>query len=129
GGNELFKFYSDRVRPYSTGFPLILKSVRNGELVQGGKRLDVHARSENSAVIIEVVQPDYLAPQAVEYRYLIKGLDKNWSDWSQTNNTIEIPYLPPGDYVLQVESRDIFGEIKNMSEMKLNIIPPYWRRP
>lgn len=129
GSNELFKFYSDRVRPYSAGFPLLLKSVRNGELVQGGKRLDVHTRSETSAVVIEVVQPDYLAPQAVEYRYLIKGLDKNWSDWSQTNNTIEIPYLPPGDYVLQVESRDIFGETKNMGELKLNIIPPYWRRP
>ncbi len=129
GNNELFKFYSDRVRPYSTGFPLILKSVRNGELVQNGTRLDVHAMRENSAVIIEVVQPDYLASQAVEYRYLIKGLDKNWSVWSQTNNTIEIPYLPPGDYVLAVESRNIFGESKKMNEIKLNIIPPYWKRP
>jgi len=129
GSNELFKFYSDRVRLYSAGFPLILKSVRNGELVQGGKRLNVHAMGENSAVVIEVVQPDYLAPQAIEYRYLIKGLDKNWSEWSQTNNTIEIPYLPPGDYVLQVESRDIFGESKSLDEMQLNIIPPYWRRP
>ncbi len=129
GNNELFKFYKDQITPYSAGFPLILKQVRNGELKQGGKRLDVLSEHTSNGVSIEVVQPDYLGSMAVEYRYRLKGLDPNWSEWSQSNSIIEIPYLPSGDYVLQVQSMNAFGEGSSMEELVLNIIPPYWKRP
>lgn len=129
GNNELFKFYNDRATSYPAGFPLILKSVRNGELKQRGRRIDVRSESTNNGVSIQVVQPDYLGSMAVEYRYRLKGLDQSWSEWSQSNNLIEIPYLPSGDYVLQVQSKNVFGEDKSMEEVVLNIIPPYWKRP
>lgn len=129
GNNELFKFYDDRSTSYSTGFPLILKSIKNGELKQNGKRIEVLSENTTNGVSIEVVQPDYLGSMAVEYRYRLKGLDPHWSDWSQSNSVIEIPYLPSGDYILEVQSKNVFGEAKSMEEVRLNIIPPYWKRP
>ena len=65
----------------------------------------------------------------MEYRYHITGLDQDWTDWSQANNVIEIPYLPSGDYSVEVESRDIFGKVSAMDVIDLDVVPPYWKRP
>jgi hypothetical protein len=105
-----------------------LKTVKNGDKKTGaGKKLKID--QENSRLTFEVVQPDYLASDAVEYRYHITGLEQDWTEWSQANNVIEIPYLPAGDYKLEVESRDIFGNVSSMPILTLDVRPPYWKTP
>lgn len=124
--NQLYKYFSDRVNLYNKGFPLVLKSVRNGDKrTGGGKKLKIE--QEDSRLTFEVVQPDYLAAEAVEYRYHLTGLEQEWTEWSQANNVIEIPYLPAGDYSLEVESRDIFGNVSSMEQVALDVRPPYWK--
>lgn len=124
--NQLYKYFSDRVNLYNKGFPLVLKSVRNGDKrTGGGKKLKIE--QEDSRLTFEVVQPDYLAAEAVEYRYHLTGLEQEWTEWSQANDVIEIPYLPAGDYSLEVESRDIFGNISSMEKIALDVRPPYWK--
>ncbi len=124
--NRLYKYFSDRVNLYTQGFPVVLKTVRTGELrTGGGKKLKID--QENSRLTFEVVQPEYLAAEAVEYRYRITGLKQDWTDWSQTNNVIEIPYLPAGDYAVDVEARDIFGNISSLETIALDVLPPYWK--
>lgn len=124
--NQLYKYFSDRVNLYNKGFPLVLKSVRNGDKrTGGGKKLKIE--QEDSRLTFEVVQPDYLAAEAMEYRYHLTGLEQEWTDWSQANNVIEIPYLPAGDYALEVESRDIFGNLSSMQTISLDVRPPYWK--
>ena len=126
--NQLYKYFSDRVNLYTQGFPIVLKKIRNGDqTVGGGSKLKIE--QDNSRLTFEVVQPDYLASDAVEYRYHITGLEQEWTDWSQANNVIEIPYLPSGDYSLQVESRDIFGKVSTLDEISLDVRPPYWKTP
>lgn len=75
-----------------------------------------------------MVQPDYLASQAIEYRYQLMGLDKSWSDWSTSYNIVDFPYLPVGDYALHVQSRDIFGNTKDLKPIIFEVLPPYWKR-
>jgi hypothetical protein len=128
GKNELYKINNDRVSPYEHGFRLILRSVSNGDLSKGGTRLELRPDEENHSVTIQVIQPDYLAAEAIEYRFQIKGIDKGWSDWSPANDIIEIPYLPAGEYVLLVESKNIFGRNQYLQEMSIEVIPPYWKQ-
>lgn len=124
--NQLYKYFSDRINLYNKAFPLVLKSVRNGEKrTGGGKKLKIE--QEDSRLTLEVVQPDYLAAGAMEYRYHLTGLEQEWTEWSQANNVIEIPYLPAGDYALEVESRDIFGNLSSMETIALDVRPPYWK--
>jgi hypothetical protein len=126
--NQLYKYFPDRMNLYAKGFQLVLKSVKNGDNKLGGRRvLDID--QDNSRLTFEVVQPDYLAAQAIEYRYHITGLEQDWTDWSQANNIIEIPYLPSGDYSLEVESKDIFGQLSGLETISLKVLPPYWKRP
>lgn len=60
-GNELFKFYGDKITVYERSFPVFLKSIdnENARIDPGVIRID----QETSAVTFEVVQPDYINPR------------------------------------------------------------------
>jgi len=127
GNNELLRFYNEKLRPIETTYPLFLKSI--------GQIGDIRVRKstlridqENSSIKIEVVKPDYIGASAVEYRYFLQGLNTEWSGWSNNNNVIDFPYLPPGTYTLQFQSKDIFGKVSDMDPVKVQVLPPYWKR-
>lgn len=124
-GNELFKFYGEKMTIYNTGYPLFLKRIVNGsnEIAAQSK---VHIE-EQSAVSFDVVQPHF-AGQIIEYRYMLKGIDQKWSDWSTLNRSISFPFLPVGQYTLSVQSRDIFGKISDMDPVSISVKPFFWRQ-
>jgi ligand-binding sensor domain-containing protein len=128
GNNELYRFSSEKLAPMEAGYPLLLKSIRNSNR-KVSRKGTIQFDQDKSSVTFEVVQPDYMAPQAIEYRYQLMGLEKSWSEWSVSYNIIDFPYLPPGDYSLQVQSRDIFGNIGDLLPISFEVLAPYWKRP
>jgi Y_Y_Y domain len=125
GNNELYEF-SDKKDEFTTAFPLLLKSVTQGNhRIQSRRRLAVD--QENGALTFNVVQPTYSGAMSTEYRYLVKGIGENWSEWSPNNNKISFPYLPQGSYLLQVEVRDIFGNVHAMKPLAFLVRPPFWK--
>jgi hypothetical protein len=128
GGNELYKFYGDRVTVTETDFPIFLKSIINQDK-KIAKLTDITMDQEHSAVRFEVVQPDYINPEAVEFRYRLTGMEEEWSGWSSTNNNIQFPYLPTGTYTLEVQGKNIFGKLSELKPLSFRVRPPYWKRP
>jgi hypothetical protein len=126
GSNELYKFYGEHTASNEVAFPIFLKSIINHDKKIGIKGIKIN--EEQSAVKFEVVQPDYISPQAIEFRYLLKGMSEEWSEWSSSNNVMDFPYLPPGDYELQVQAKNIFGQIASLDAMPFEVQPPYWKR-
>ncbi len=128
GNNELHKFFGDRIKVYTTKYPLLLKSVMQGE-----NRLRLSTRQkieqDNGALQFEMVQPDFSGTDAIEYRYFLKGITENWSAWSTTNSKINFPFLPVGNYSLAVQARDIFGNVSEMDSISVEVLPPFWKRP
>ena len=57
----------------------------------------------------------------------MKGLNKKWTDWNEHNNMLDFPFLPTGNYLLEVQSRDLFGNISQISPLAIKVIPPFWR--
>lgn len=125
--NELYKFFGEKFTPYEGGFPLLLRSMLGSE-GRLNKRDIFEFDQEKSSLTFEIAQPDYLAAGAIEYRYQLKGLDNAWSEWLAKNNTIDYAYLPAGDYKLVVQSRDIFGQVKELEALSFEVLPPYWQR-
>lgn len=128
GNNELYRFYGERLTPYESAFPIVVKAFVNGG-VKTGKLVKYNVDQENSSITTEIVQPDYLAAMAIEYRYRLKGLEEQWTTWSNANNVVNFPYLPAGDYTLEVQSRDILGNVQDMKAASIEVLPPYWKRP
>ncbi|PKW21140.1 histidine kinase [Flavobacterium lindanitolerans] len=53
------------------------------------------------------------------YLYKIEGLRNEWID-AGTSGLVELPSLPPGDYVLRVKGKDAKG-IETLNEIKINL--------
>ncbi|WP_160143613.1 triple tyrosine motif-containing protein [Chryseolinea soli] len=128
GNNELYKFFGEKFTPYEPGYPLLLKSVRNDNRKVSRAGL-MELDQEKSSVSFEIVQPDYLGSESVEYRYQLFGLEKGWSEWSSSYNIVDFPYLPAGEYTLMAQAKDIFGKVQDLPPVKFEVLPPYWKRP
>lgn len=128
GSNELLKFDGESIPAIQTKFPLFLKSIQNNSVtIADFSHIEIDQLS--SAVTFEVVQPDFINPKSIEFRYFLEGMHESWSDWSSNNNKISFPYLPPGKYTLMVEARNIFGKVSNLAPLPFEVIPPYWKQP
>jgi hypothetical protein len=127
GTNELYKFYSERATPYENGFPLFLKAVFNQDRTWVNRQ-EIEMDQEHSSVKFKVVQPDFINPQAVEFRYFLEGMQTGWTEWSVSHDVIDFPYLPNGEYTLQVQAKNIFGKITELEPVYFEVLPPYWKR-
>ncbi|MEI9919170.1 MAG: two-component regulator propeller domain-containing protein [Bacteroidota bacterium] len=124
--NELYRFTpTSKDRPEA--FPLFLKGVRGPQEAVAVRHLSME--EEKGALTFEFVQPDYNGFETIEYRYLLSGLSDIWSAWSPKNNEITFPYLPSGEYEIQVQSMNIFGRVSEVDKIQISVLPPYWRQP
>jgi hypothetical protein len=127
GSNELLKFDGENISIVQSQFPIFLKSMQNnGIKIADFSHIELAQR--NSAVTFEVVQPDFINPKGIEFRFFLEGMHQGWSDWSAANNEINFPYLPPGEYNLRVQARNIFGKVTDLAPLPFEVYPPYWKQ-
>ncbi len=123
--NELYKFNNEQAISNENSYPLFLREVRGNE-VKIAKQVEIN--QSEGALTFKFVRPDYLGAQATQYRYLVKGLSKQWSSWSTSNNVINFSYLPAGNYQLAVQSKNVFGAESAVEQVVFHVLPPYWKR-
>lgn len=85
-------------------------------------------KQQNSELSFQVAHPDFAKLENTLYRHRLKGLNTDWSAWS-TNDLIEFPFLPAGEYELEIEAKNSFGNIHKLLPISFNVIPPYWKEP
>jgi Y_Y_Y domain len=124
--NELFRF-SNPPQTEDSFYPLFLRNV-TGDQIRLLKEKKIRLSQSESTVVFQFTKPDYTGFQATEFRYRVHGLTKDWSPWSNVNNEIKFSYLPPGDYQLAVQSRDILGKESNIELVSFEVLPHYWER-
>ena len=128
GSNELLRFNGENFPAVSSRFPIFLKSIQSNTVrLPDLKHIEIDQNA--SAVTFEVVQPDFVNPRGIEFRYFLDGMHQEWSEWSSGNNKINFPYLPAGEYHLRVQARNIFGKVSELKAVPFEVIPPYWKRP
>lgn len=125
--NELYKFSGGQAKEYQNEYPLFLREVR-GQQSKIAPAHSIKVSQLESTVEFEFIQPDFLGMKAIEYRYNVKGLSKEWTSWATTNNIVNFSYLPTGTYKVEVQTRDLMGKISKVEEVALEVEPPYWRR-
>jgi signal transduction histidine kinase/ligand-binding sensor domain-containing protein len=66
-------------------------------------------------------------PDKLRYRYILEGIDKNWS--AITDKTLSENYrdLPPGTYTFKVASRGINGLWSKPATFTFEITAPWWK--
>lgn len=67
------------------------------------------------------------SPENTVYRYILEGIDKNWS--AITDKTISENYrdLSPGEYTFKVASKGFNGAWSEPASFSFTITPPWWQ--
>jgi DNA-binding CsgD family transcriptional regulator len=88
---------------------------------------DVYSISNKwSSLHFEFSTPLYAAQNSIQYSYLLKGFDKDWSVWSKKTEK-EYTNLPAGTYTFQVRSKSNLGNESAVTEYSFSIQPPWYQ--
>jgi diguanylate cyclase (GGDEF)-like protein len=76
---------------------------------------------------IQFTAPSFVAPERIQFRYLLDGFDDQWSAAS-TRRTADYTNLPPGKYRFMVEaSRDGEQWSPAAEPLNLSVVPPWYK--
>ena len=64
--------------------------------------------------------------EAVVYRYILEGIDNNWSTISKETTSENYRDLPPGEYTFKVASKGFNQIWGKPTTMTFTILPPWW---
>jgi hypothetical protein len=82
---------------------------------------------DKNFLTFEFAAAEYNLPENLQYRYMLKGLDKEWV-YSGNNNIATYTTLPPGEYKFLVNASNVAGEWSDkVTKLKIVITPPFWR--
>lgn len=75
----------------------------------------------------EYIGINFTNPKVVKYRYILEGLDIDWSP--ETSKTEAVySHIPPGEYTFKVAAKNNDGYWNQISTTyKFKINPPYWQ--
>lgn len=79
-----------------------------------------------NTISFKFTSPTYYNETESLYQYFLDGYDENWSDW-KNNSKKEYTNLPDGDYTFKVRSRNIYGDISEVTSYEFSITPPWYR--
>jgi signal transduction histidine kinase/ligand-binding sensor domain-containing protein len=63
----------------------------------------------------------------VQYRYLLEGIDQQWSEITEETNSYFYTNLAPGQYHFKVSSKGFSGKWSPPAEFSFSILPAWWR--
>ncbi|MBS7562792.1 response regulator [Mucilaginibacter sp. Bleaf8] len=116
---------------YITGF-----QVHNQEIsVRGQNTLlqqsvlltkEVNLNHNQSSFSIDFAALNFSAPEMIRYKYMMKGLDKNWIELKR-NRKVYFTQLAPGHYTFIVKAINSKGQWNLAgTTLEINIAPPFW---
>jgi signal transduction histidine kinase len=79
---------------------------------------------DESSFSIDFAALSYTSPEITEYKYLMQGLDKNWTNLP-TNRKVYFTNLAPGKYTFRLTAATN-GHWGREKQLLITITPPFW---
>lgn len=82
---------------------------------------------DKNFLTFEFAAAEYNLPENLQYRYMLKGLDKGWV-YPGNDNIATYTTLPPGEYDFLVNASNTVGVWSDkVKKLTIVITPPFWR--
>ncbi len=79
-----------------------------------------------SSFSIDFASLSFSAPEMSQYKYIMDGLDKDWTSL-KTNRKVYFTELHPGKYIFRVKGANSDGVWNNKeTKLEIEILPPFW---
>jgi ligand-binding sensor domain-containing protein len=110
--------------PDITSFKLANRSLLTDSLVSAG---GITLSHNNNSIAIEFSVLSFLKQNQPQYYYILEGFDKDWRRADDGNQAV-YTYLPPGNYVFKVKSRNQDGIYsKGFATLAIEVNLPVWK--
>jgi ligand-binding sensor domain-containing protein/DNA-binding CsgD family transcriptional regulator len=97
----------------------------NEDRVQPSEMVPAMSHQWNS-FHVEYSSPLFEQHSNIEYRYLLEGFDKNWSEWSKKTEK-DYTNLPAGTYTFMVRVRNNLGTESTAPSYSFTVLPPWYQ--
>jgi len=131
GGNAGVYILENITWNYKTDFKTNITNVylENDSLIYGGfgeLQRDVKIKFNENRIKFNFAATSYIDESRNTYSYKLEGIDKNWSEWS-SKKEIEYSFVPEGDYLFKVKSRNVYEVEGTIDTFAFTILPPWYR--
>ncbi|WP_138475701.1 hybrid sensor histidine kinase/response regulator transcription factor [Dyadobacter bucti] len=114
-----------------TGFQIFNKEVpvsREGALKESINSVrEILLSYAESVITFEFAALNFTNRDKIQYAYMLKGFDPQWSRIGSKNN-VTYTNLDPGDYTLRVKTVSDKGNLSEKeASIKITVLPPYWK--
>ncbi|HEX2974684.1 MAG TPA: SpoIIE family protein phosphatase [Bacteroidales bacterium] len=121
--NSLYGIDRKRSIPSKEGIALFVKQVKNEKGTSFDLSKVVFDRGDN-IIYFDIVAPAYFRKNVTEYQYYIDKVMSDWSQWS-TQTSYSMGITKPGEYLLKIRARDIWGEVGETVSIPFVIKAPF----
>ena len=127
GNNRIFNIDRTRNSKMIPSTNVLITGFYNNKGVKYDLNNVKFARGDN-VVNFDIVAPGYIKQNTTQYQYHISKIMTGWSSWS-VKTGYNMVISKPGDYILQVRARDIWGNIGQPRGVKFLIKAPLTKTP
>lgn len=127
GNKRLYAIDRLRTSKINPDINVFVKSISNDKGTAFSLQ-DVKFGRGDNVIIFDIVAPVYLKQGTTRYQYFIYKIMPDWSEWS-VNAHYEKTITRPGDYILQVRAKDLWGNISNRKSVRFTIKAPFIKTP
>jgi serine phosphatase RsbU (regulator of sigma subunit) len=123
GNNRLYGIDRLKSSKISQSINVLIKSITNNRGISFNLNNVIFGRGDN-VINFTIVAPAYLKQNTTLYQYYINKVMPDWSPWS-TRTVYEKSITRPGDYILQVRAKDLWGNTAERKAVKFTIKAPF----
>jgi serine phosphatase RsbU (regulator of sigma subunit) len=123
GNNRLYAIDRKRSSSIEPLINILIKNISNDKGISFSLA-DVKFQRGDDVIVFDIIAPGYLKQNTTQYQYFINKAMNNWSPWSVRTH-YEKTITRPGDYVLQVRAKDLWGNIGEPQSVNLTIKAPF----
>ncbi len=139
GENGLTAFFPENVHQSTYKPPVVMTDLQlaNNSVTVGEKSLlkspiwntkQLKLEYDQNFLTFEFAALSYAKPENNRYRYILQGLNNDWSEVSSNRRVIDYFNLAPGDYIFRVQGSNGNGVWSdNEVALQISIAPPWWQ--
>jgi len=123
GKNRLYGINRKKSSRLNPEVNILIKSIRNDRDISFNLN-NVRFERGDKVIRFEIVAPGFLKESTTQYQYYIYKVMPGWSEWS-VQTKYEKAIDKPGDYILQVRAKDLWGNVSERKSVKFAITAPF----
>ena len=130
---SLIRYQPNQSKDLELEFNTLIRkvTVNNDSLIYGGAPYDFRLRDNyelsynQNNIGFEFASSSFEKPEANNFRYILKGNDKEWTKWSGETKK-DYTNLPAGEYSFHLVTKNVYGKISDPAIITFRVLSPWY---